>query len=101
MHRVKTYGRLVHDDYLRVAEQHLCHTDTLAVTFAEVLDQLLLHVSNTRKLHHAVDFGCPFLTGNLTQLRDEIQVLANAHVRIHRRDFRQITWHLQESRSGC
>ena len=89
--RIQAYGRLIQNDDLRVAKDRLCQSDSLPVTFGQVLDQTLLHIRDLRHLHNLTDLLFPFLFRNFFQLCHEFQILPHSHVNIQRRKLRQIT----------
>ena len=90
LRRVETDGRLIQDEEFRRAEQRHGKTDTLPVTFGEVADDALLDIGNVQPLHRVFDLLLPVIARNALESGRKGQILPHAHIRIDRRDLRQI-----------
>ena len=71
------------DDRLRQA-------DPLPIAFRQVRAQPARHVGDARALHDLPDALAAFGGGDAFDLRDELEILGDAHVGIERRRFRQV-----------
>ena len=86
---VKTDGRLIENQHVRVAHQRLRDAHALLVTFGKVADEPLAHALNA---HQAANFGNVRFTLQLAffQAPDETEVFVHRHIRVKRRLLRQI-----------
>ena len=89
--RIQAYGRLIQNDALGVAQDCLCETDSLPVTFGQVLDQTLLHIGDLCHFHDLINLLLPLFFRHFFQFCHEIQIFSDSHVNIQRRKLRQIT----------
>ncbi len=75
---------------LREAQDGLGQADPLAVALGQVPDQPGAHILQMGQGQDLRQLVLPLLLGDLLQLRAEAQVLLHRHIRIQRRDLRQI-----------
>ena len=88
---VKADGRLVQNDDLGCAQQRGGNADTLAVALGQVADEPLLHPLQTRAgsgMLYRRNAVCLF--AGALQLGHKKQILPRGHLRIERRQLRQI-----------
>jgi hypothetical protein len=85
---VKANGWFIENQDGRIANECLCQTDTLPVTFGQILDDAVLHITDFAEV---ADFSEVCFAGEfaLFQVIDEPQVAHNGHFLIEWR-FRQV-----------
>ena len=49
--RIQTSRGLIQNNNLRVAKDRLCQSDSLTVSFRQVLDQTVLHIGDLHQIH--------------------------------------------------
>ena len=88
--RIQSDRRFIQNDDLRKSKDRLRKSDSLLITFGQVLDQTVLHIHDLHHQHNLLDLLFPFLFRNLLQLRYEPQVFIYLHIRVKRWHLRQI-----------
>ena len=88
--RIKTYRRLIENQSLRIADQSLCKSDSLLISLGQIFNQPVRHIRDTQLLHDPGDLCLAVLARHFLELRCKCQVLPHRHIRIKRRNFRQI-----------
>ena len=53
--RVKTYRRLIENQSLRIADQCLCESDSLLISFGQIFDQSVRHIRDVQLIHDPGD----------------------------------------------
>ena len=89
---VKSYGRLVEDDYRRVANKSLCDSNSLSISFGEVTDKALSDVTYLNYLAYLFEM---FLAGKCTALKVvvEIEIFVYCHIEIYGGLLGEIAYH--------
>ena len=87
---VQPHGGFIQDDDLRKAQNGLGQAHPLAVALGQVPDQPGAHLLQVGQSQHLVQLLLLLLSGDPLQLCAEGQILLHGHVRIQRRQFRQI-----------
>ena len=88
--RIETDRRLIEDEEFRRTEQRHRKSDTLTVTFGKIADDALLDIRDVQALHGVLDLLLTVGACNALESRREVQIIPDAHVRIDRRNLRQI-----------
>ena len=87
---IEAAGRFVEDQYFRVVDDRLREADTLAVALGELADQLrpdVLYKAARGRFFAALQY---FFLGDPFDASHKLQVLANFHVGVQGRRFRQV-----------
>ena len=87
---VKADGRLVEDDDFRIPDKRLRNAHALAIALGKVVNQPAAHIRKAGAFENFLQLRLALLHGHILRLGDEAQVFADRHIRIHRRNFRQI-----------
>src|SRR6185295_9136289 len=87
---VQAGGGLVEDEDVGVVNERLRQADTLPIAFRELRAEPVGHVVDARLLHDELDALAPVGRRDALDLRDERQVLDDAHVGIERRRLRKV-----------
>jgi hypothetical protein len=88
--RVQAGGRFVQDQDFGVVQDRLSQSDTLLVALRELAAEAGRDVGDARLLHRRVDLRPQRLGSHAADPADEQQVVADGHVRVERRRFRQV-----------
>ena len=88
--RVKTNGRLIQNDHLRISQHCLGNSYSLSVSFGKILDQTMFHVRYFNHIHNFFDHGRLLCSWNFFKISDKLQVLKNSHVKVKRWLLRKI-----------
>ena len=88
--RIQTNCRLIQNNHLRESKDCLCKPNSLSVSLGQVLDQSILHFTDTRHPNHVIHLFFTFFFRYLLQFSCKLQILPNCHIHIYRRLFRQI-----------
>ena len=94
LQRVKVDGRLVQNDILRIAQQRLRNTDTLAVPLGQVANQPMAHFGQACLFHHARDLLRDLLGRHALCFGNKAQVFCRCLLGVQRRNFRQVAQQL-------
>ena len=90
--RVKTYCRLIKDEYLRITDKSLGKSDTLSVTFGKVLDNTVLHIGYLESGKCPCHLMLTVCLRNFLYSGNKAEIFDDLHVEIKRRKFRQIAY---------
>ena len=88
--RVKSYCRLIQDNDFRIAQDCLCQTNSLAITFGKIFDQTVFHVCDLYHIHDFFDLFIFLVSWDFFQICRKFHIFKNCHIKIERRHFRQI-----------
>ena len=89
--RIQSDRRFIQNDDLRESKDCLRKSDSLLITFGQVLDQPVLYIHDLHHQHDLLNLLLPFLFWDLLQFRYEPQVFIHLHIRVKRWHLRQIT----------
>ncbi len=88
--RIETGRRLIENQHVRVVNDRLRQTYTLAIAFRQFTQQLVLHIRNRAPIANVIDSLAQLRAREPFELADEGQVFARLHLRIERRGFGKI-----------
>ena len=88
--RIEPGGRLVEDQDLGVVDERLRQPDALPVALRQLRAVPIGHVGDVRALHHARHPRLALAGRDALDAGDEVEVLADRHVGVERRRFRQV-----------
>src|SRR5437899_3152448 len=78
--RIEADGGLVEDEDGRVVDKGLREADPLPVSFGEVAEQAIAHLSQATGVEDALERDCDVPPSQPLQLRDEAEIARHAHV---------------------
>src|SRR5262245_48660627 len=90
---VKSNGRLIEDEYIRIAQQRLGECYTLPVALGEFTDVTVLYVLDAAIIHDLADLSQPFAARQTFHLGDELEEADHRHVGVEWR----ILWHVSDA----
>ena len=88
--RIQTYRRLIQNNHFRITKNCLCKSNSLSVTFGQILDQTVFHIGNLYHFHDFFYHGFLLIFGDFFEISNETHIFAYCHVEIKRRHLRQI-----------
>ena len=88
--RIHTYHRLIEDQNLRISDQSLSQSDPLLISLGKIADHPVCHLVKLDLFDHRIYVLVTILSRHLFELRHKHQILPDGHIRVERRDLRQI-----------
>ena len=80
----------IQNQNLRIPKQSLGQSHSLLIAFGQMADQAVLHVLDAAFAHDALHLAAPVIFRHLFQLCSKAQIFQHSHIRIERRNLRQV-----------
>src|ERR1700722_473161 len=88
---IEARGWFIENQHIRVMDNRLRQTHSLAVAFGEFAQQLIFHIRHKTAVAHVVDALFQFGPGQALQLAYEAQIFDRLHFQVERRSLGQIS----------
>ena len=88
---IKSDTWFIKNNDLRESKHCLCQSDSLAVSFRQILDQTVFYFPDLHHLLYFIDGLFSFILGDSFQLRYKFQIFTDCHLHVQWWQFRQIT----------